>query len=99
VGEPLVDCAVDAVGFEARGCGCSGHQHEQPAQVLNDCMTITRAAGAIGIPGLYVVLGLTRVLACPPPRLGVCMLQSKRTYVNVNVCVCVCVCVCVRACA
>lgn len=54
VGEPLVDCAVDAVGFEARGCGCSGHQVEQPAQVLNDCMEITRAAGSIGIPGLYV---------------------------------------------
>jgi glutathione-independent formaldehyde dehydrogenase len=54
VGEPIVDCAVDAVGFEARGCGCSGHHVEQPAQVLNDCMEITRAAGSIGIPGLYV---------------------------------------------
>lgn len=54
LGEPLVDCAVDCVGFEARGCGCAGHHVEQPAQVLNDCMEITRAAGAIGIPGLYV---------------------------------------------
>ena len=50
---PEVDCAVDAVGFEARGCGNSAHK-EVPAQVLNDCMTVTRAGGAVGIPGLYV---------------------------------------------
>ena len=37
-------------GFEARGH--SGG--EQPAVVLNQMMEITRAAGAIGIPGLYV---------------------------------------------
>lgn len=54
LGEPIVDCAVDAVGFEARGCGCAGHQVEKPAQVLNDCMEITKAGGSIGIPGLYV---------------------------------------------
>lgn len=33
LGEPLVDCAVDCVGFEARGCGCAGHHVEKPAQV------------------------------------------------------------------
>jgi glutathione-independent formaldehyde dehydrogenase len=47
-----VDCAVDAVGFEA-----SGHGHgagEQPAAVLNSIMSLTRAGGALGIPGLYV---------------------------------------------
>ncbi|AHC23496.1 MULTISPECIES: formaldehyde dehydrogenase, glutathione-independent [Mycobacteriaceae] len=47
-----VDCAVDAVGFEA-----SGHGHdagEQPAAVLNSIMNVTRAGGALGIPGLYV---------------------------------------------
>jgi glutathione-independent formaldehyde dehydrogenase len=47
-----VDCAVDAVGFEA-----SGHGHgagEQPAAVLNSIMAVTRAGGALGIPGLYV---------------------------------------------
>ena len=48
--EPEVDCAVDCVGFEARGCG-HNHTHEAPAQVLNDCMTITKAGGSIGIPG------------------------------------------------
>src|SRR3954468_4473234 len=53
VGVPEVDCAVDCVGFEARGCGHS-HSKEVPAQVLNTVMEITKAGGAIGIPGLYV---------------------------------------------
>jgi len=53
LGVPEVDCAVDCVGFEARGCG-HHHQHETPAQVLNDLMGITRAGGGVGIPGLYV---------------------------------------------
>jgi glutathione-independent formaldehyde dehydrogenase len=48
-----VDCAVDCVGFEARGCG-HDHQKELPAQVLNTVMSITKAGGSIGIPGLYV---------------------------------------------
>lgn len=50
VGSNEVDAAIDAVGFEARGY--SGG--EQPAVVLNQMMEITRAAGSIGIPGLYV---------------------------------------------
>jgi glutathione-independent formaldehyde dehydrogenase len=53
IGEPLVDAAVDAVGFEARGHG-SDAETEMPASVLNSLMTVTRAGGAIGIPGLYV---------------------------------------------
>lgn len=53
IGEPEVDASVDAVGFEARGHG-SQHETEAPATVLNSLMTITRAAGGIGIPGLYV---------------------------------------------
>ena len=52
LGEPEVDAAVDAVGFEARGHGAGAA--EQPATVLNDVMTITRAGAALGIPGLYV---------------------------------------------
>jgi len=51
--EPVVDAAIDCVGFEARGCG-HNHSKEVPAQVLNDLMKITKAGGAIGIPGLYV---------------------------------------------
>lgn len=53
VGSPEVDSAVDCVGFEARGHGRDSGQ-EQPATVLNTLMTVTRAGGAIGIPGLYV---------------------------------------------
>lgn len=53
VGSPEVDSAVDCVGFEARGHGHDSGQ-EQPATVLNTLMTVTRAGGAIGIPGLYV---------------------------------------------
>jgi glutathione-independent formaldehyde dehydrogenase len=53
IGEPLVDAAVDAVGFEARGHG-ENARTEMPATVLNSLMTVTRAGGAIGIPGLYV---------------------------------------------
>src|SRR3984885_906711 len=45
-----VDCAVDCVGFEAKGHGGA----DQPAVVLNQLMDVTRAAGSIGIPGLYV---------------------------------------------
>lgn len=48
-----VDCAVDCVGFEARGHGASA-KTEQPATVLNSLMDITRAGGNLGIPGLYV---------------------------------------------
>jgi glutathione-independent formaldehyde dehydrogenase len=52
VGEPMVDAAVDAVGFEARGHGRNAE--EQPATVLNDVMTVARAGASLGIPGLYV---------------------------------------------
>ena len=53
LGVPEVDAAVDAVGFEARGHG-SDAEHEAPATVLNSIMDVTRAAGKLGIPGLYV---------------------------------------------
>ncbi len=52
LGEPEVDAAVDAVGFEARGHGEGAG--EAPATVLNDIMTISRAGASLGIPGLYV---------------------------------------------
>jgi glutathione-independent formaldehyde dehydrogenase len=50
LGVPEVDSAVDCVGFEAKG----GKGEEAPATVLNGLMAVTRAGGAIGIPGLYV---------------------------------------------
>ncbi|OIJ25615.1 formaldehyde dehydrogenase, glutathione-independent [Nocardioides luteus] len=52
VGEPEVDAAIDAVGFEARGHGRDAA--EQPATVLNDIMDVARAGASLGIPGLYV---------------------------------------------
>jgi glutathione-independent formaldehyde dehydrogenase len=53
VGAPEVDCAVDCVGFEARGHGREASV-ERPATVLNSLMDVTRAGGGLGIPGLYV---------------------------------------------
>jgi glutathione-independent formaldehyde dehydrogenase len=53
LGVPEVDAAVDCVGFEARGHGKEAVV-ERPATVLNSLMTVTRAGGNIGIPGLYV---------------------------------------------
>jgi glutathione-independent formaldehyde dehydrogenase len=53
LGVPEVDAAIDAVGFEARGHGGDAG-HEAPATVLNSIMDVTRAAGKLGIPGLYV---------------------------------------------
>src|SRR5437764_3808768 len=53
LGVPEVDAAVDCVGFEAHGQGKDA-KVEKPATVLNSIMEITRAGGALGIPGLYV---------------------------------------------
>ncbi len=52
LGVPEVDSAVDCVGFEAKAHGEQGD--EAPATVLNSLMTVARAGGALGIPGLYV---------------------------------------------
>lgn len=51
IGEPEVDAAIDCVGFEARAAKTAA---EAPATVLNSLMAVTRAGGALGIPGLYV---------------------------------------------
>jgi glutathione-independent formaldehyde dehydrogenase len=53
LGVPEVDCGVDCVGFEAHGQGKDASV-ERPATVLNTMMEVTRAGGAVGIPGLYV---------------------------------------------
>jgi glutathione-independent formaldehyde dehydrogenase len=53
VGVPEVDSGVDCVGFEAHGQGLEATV-ERPATVLNSLMEVTRAGGALGIPGLYV---------------------------------------------
>jgi glutathione-independent formaldehyde dehydrogenase len=53
LGEPEVDCAVDAVGFEAS----AREGEEAPAVVLNQVQTITRAGGSLGIPAPYIIGG------------------------------------------
>jgi glutathione-independent formaldehyde dehydrogenase len=53
LGEPVVDSAVDCVGFEAHGHGKEAAM-ERPATVLNSLQELVRAGGSIGIPGLYV---------------------------------------------
>ncbi len=52
VAEPVVDAAIDCVGFEAHGHGTAAG--EVPATALNDAIGITRVCGQIGVPGLYV---------------------------------------------
>ena len=54
LGVPEVDCAIDCVGFEAKAQGSDGQVVDAPAVVLNSLMEVTRPAGSIGIPGLYV---------------------------------------------
>src|SRR4029077_10346740 len=54
LGTPEVDCAIDCVGFEAKAQGTGGKGIEARAVGLNSLMESARAAGAIGIPGLYV---------------------------------------------
>lgn len=54
LGEPKVDCSIDASGFEAHGHGSEASQHEAPAAALNGIMEITKVGGKVGIRGLYV---------------------------------------------
>jgi len=53
LGSAQLDCGIDCVGYEAHGCG---HKHdvEVPEQVLMDMMTVTKATGMVGIPGVYM---------------------------------------------
>jgi glutathione-independent formaldehyde dehydrogenase len=61
-----VDCAVDAVGFEARGHGHEGVKAEAPATVLNSLMGVVRVAGKIGI------------LACTSPKIPVRWMPPRK---------------------
>ena len=54
LGVPEVDCAVDAVGFEARGHGEEGSAARSRPRCSTRSWTLTRAGGTLGIPGLYV---------------------------------------------
>ena len=53
LGEPEVDAAVDAVGFEARGHGAGRRRGAGHGAQRHDGRS-PRAGAALGIPGLYV---------------------------------------------
>ena len=53
LGQPEVDAAVDAVGYEAHGLGADADA-EQPQAALNSLFDVVRASGRIGVPGIYV---------------------------------------------
>ena len=71
---PRSTARVDAVGFEARGHGADAGE-EAPATVLNSLMDVTRAGGALGIPGLYVT-GDPGRRSTRTPRTGRCRSAS-----------------------
>jgi glutathione-independent formaldehyde dehydrogenase len=47
-----VDCAIDAVGYQARDD--SSPKKEKPAQVLENCLKVVNPTGSIGIIGVYI---------------------------------------------
>jgi len=51
----IVDASIDCVGYE--GCGLGRQSTKQiDEQVINTCFTVTKAGGAIGIPGFYPMM-------------------------------------------
>jgi glutathione-independent formaldehyde dehydrogenase len=47
-----VDCAIDAVGYQARND--SRPKDEHPTQVLENCLKVVNPTGAIGMIGVYI---------------------------------------------
>ena len=47
-----VDCAIDAVGYQARHDGRP--QKESPTQVLQNCLRVVNPTGAVGVIGVYI---------------------------------------------
>ena len=47
-----VDCAIDAVGYQARDDGKP--DKEKATQVLENCLKVVNATGAIGMIGVYI---------------------------------------------
>ena len=49
------DKSIDAVGYQAHPHGAHGEQaSEEPAQVLNDLILVTKPTGQLGVVGLYL---------------------------------------------
>jgi glutathione-independent formaldehyde dehydrogenase len=55
IGDKWVDCTVDCTGFESNGhCARTNKAPEEIASALNDCITITRPGGGLGVMGVYM---------------------------------------------
>jgi glutathione-independent formaldehyde dehydrogenase len=50
---PDVDCAIDAIGYEAHGHGHKANQGV-PTDALDTLIEVTRYGGHLGIPGVYM---------------------------------------------
>jgi glutathione-independent formaldehyde dehydrogenase len=47
-----VDCAIDAVGYQARDD--ENPEHEKPTQTIENCIKVVNPTGAIGMIGVYM---------------------------------------------
>lgn len=47
-----VDCAIDAVGYQARDD--EDPEHEKPTQTIENCIDVVNPTGAIGMIGVYI---------------------------------------------
>ncbi|MCE3235031.1 MAG: glutathione-independent formaldehyde dehydrogenase [Vampirovibrio sp.] len=50
---PLVDCAIDAIGYEAHGHGHKANR-EVPSDALDTSVDVLRYGGTLGVPGVYM---------------------------------------------
>jgi glutathione-independent formaldehyde dehydrogenase len=55
LGVPEVDCAIDAVGYEAHGHGYRTGK-DAPTDVLDTIIDVTRYGGQLSVPGVYLPL-------------------------------------------
>jgi glutathione-independent formaldehyde dehydrogenase len=74
LGIPEVDCAVDAIGYEAHGHGQQANA-DVPSDALDTCIDVTRAGGGIGVPGVYLSIdpktpNMSSKLGRPPLEWG-----------------------------
>lgn len=47
-----VDCAIDAVGYQARDD--EDPEHEKPTQTIENCIKVVNPTGAVGVIGVYI---------------------------------------------
>lgn len=74
LGIPEVDCAIDAIGYEACGHGHRAHE-SRTTDALDTIIDVVRYTGSLGIPGVYLPLDpkakdLNSKLGRPPFEFG-----------------------------